>query len=148
MVQSNTVQPATKNITASTTLTEADHAERLIKLNAATGLTATLPAATGTGNNYPFFVETTVTSNDYIIQVANATDVIAGNILVAADGGSSVVGWETAATSDTITLDGSTTGGIKGDFVNIQDVASGLFRVTGTLSATGTEATPFSAAVS
>ena len=117
-------------------------------LGVATGATVTLPAATGTGNIYRFFVGTTVTSNDYIIQVANATDVMAGVAIVANDTDASASIFETAADSYTITLDGSTTGGILGQIITIQDMASGVFSVVSTGAATGTEATPFSAAVS
>ncbi len=53
----------------------------------------------------------------------------------------------TASTSDTITLNGSTTGGVKGSHVELQDVASGVWRVSGFLVSTGAEATPFSANV-
>lgn len=135
-------------LTASATLTQDNHANAMIKLDAAAGLTITLPAASGTGDEYFFFVGTTVTSNSKIIQVANATDIMSGGAIVMADGGSSVVGWETGASDDTITMNGSTTGGIKGDIVRLWDVASGIWHVEVVASATGTEATPFSAAVS
>lgn len=135
-------------LTASATLTQDNHANAMIKLDAAAGLTITLPAASGTGDEYFFFVGTTVTSNSKIIQVANATDIMSGGAVVMADGGSSVVGWETGASDDTITMNGSTTGGIKGDIVRLRDVASGIWHVEVVASATGTEATPFSAAVS
>lgn len=134
-------------VTASTTLAPRHNGSTVV-VNAAAGATLTLPAATGTGYEYDILVGTTVTSNSVIIQVANATDVMTGGALVMADGGSSVVGWETASTSDTITMDGSTTGGIKGDRIRLKDVASGLWAVQMIASATGTEATPFSAAVS
>jgi hypothetical protein len=117
-------------------------------LDVASGATVTLPAATGTGNVYKFFVKTTVTSNDYIIQVASADDTMAGVAIVANDSDASASIFETAATSDTITLDGSTTGGILGGQIELQDVTSGVFSVTIRQAATGTEATPFSAAVS
>lgn len=136
------------SVAANTTLTAADNAGRTMLLDVASGATVTLPAATGTGNIYKFFVATTVTSNDYIIQVANATDVMAGMAIVANDGGNTASIFETAADSDTITMDGSTTGGILGAQVEIQDVASGVFSVVVRSAATGTEATPFSAAVS
>jgi hypothetical protein len=136
-----------KNFTASATLTRSD-AFATLTLSAAAGLTLTLPASAGLGDVYRFFVQTTVTSNSVIIKVANATDVMAGIVLSGADGGSTVNGWETAASSDTITLDGSTTGGIRGDWIEVQDVATGFWRVTGWTSSTGTEATPFSATVS
>ena len=136
------------SVTADVTLTSASHAGRTMVLDVASGATVTLPAATGTGNVYKFFVKTTVTSNDYIIQVASADDTMAGVAIVANDSDASASIFETAATSDTITLDGSTTGGILGGQIELQDVTSGVFSVTIRQAATGTEATPFSAAVS
>ena len=136
------------SVTADVTLTSASHAGRTMVLDVASGATVTLPAATGTGNVYKFFVKTTVTSNDYIIQVASADDTMAGVAVVANDSDASASIFETAATSDTITLDGSTTGGILGGQIELQDVASGVFSVAIRQAATGTEATPFSAAVS
>jgi len=135
-------------VDADVTLTAASHAGRTMLLDVASGATVTLPAASGTGNVYKFFVKTTVTSNDYIIQVASADDTMAGVAVVANDGGATASIFETVAASDTITLDGSTTGGILGGQVELQDVASGVFSVVVRGAATGTEATPFSAAVS
>ena len=136
-----------KNFTASATLTPSD-AGTVLTINAAAGLTLTLPAAAGTGRRYTMVVGTTVTSNSVIIRVANASDVMTGLAVSAADGGSTVNGWETAADSDTITFNGSTTGGIRGDFVEVIDCAANLWSVRIFSSSTGTEATPFSAAVS
>jgi hypothetical protein len=136
------------SITADTTLTSASHAGRTMNLNVASGATCTLPAAAGTGNVYKFFVQTTVTSNSYKIQVANGDDTMAGVAVVANDSDNSASIFETAATSDTITLNGTTTGGVLGGQVELQDVASNVYRVLINQSATGTEATPFSAAVS
>ena len=123
-----------------------DDANKVIRLSRAAGITATLPASSGSGNVYKFFVETTVTSNGYIIQVANATDVIQGTLAVTTDAAGVVI--PTATTSDTITMNGSTTGGLRGSYVEIQDVATGFYQVRGGLISTGAEATPFSAAVS
>lgn len=136
-----------KTITASETLDASDAGTTLV-ISAAAGLTLTLPAASGTGYVYRMFIGTTVTSNDVIVQVASADDVMAGLAISAADGGGTVNGWETASTSDTITLDGSTTGGIVGDYIELTDVSSGVWAVQMRTSSTGTEATPFSAAVS
>jgi len=135
-------------VDADVTLTAASHAGRTMRLDVASGATVTLPAATGTGNIYKFFVKTTITSNDYIIQVASADDTMAGVAMVANDGGATASIFETVAASDTITLDGSTTGGILGGQIELQDVASGVFSVVIRQAATGSEATPFSAAVS
>jgi len=137
---------APKNFTASATLTGSD-ADTILTINAAAGLTLTLPAASGSGREFKVFIGTTVTSNNVIIQVANASDVMAGLVMSAADGGDTLNGWETASTSDTITLNGTTKGGIKGDHYVLVDCAAHLWAVTGWSSSTGTEATPFSAAV-
>ncbi|MFN3169289.1 MAG: hypothetical protein ACE37E_01195 [Hyphomicrobiales bacterium] len=135
-----------KVITASRAVTRSD-AGTICLVNAAAGLTLTLPAATGKGDRYTFVIGTTVTSNDVIIQVTG-DDIMTGLALSAADGGNTVNGWETAGTSDTITLDGSTTGGLKGDMIELIDCAADTWAVQVRSASTGTEATPFSAAVS
>lgn len=140
-----TIAPTNK--TASFTV-DPNMSGKVVTLNAAAGLTATLPASTGSGASYKFFVGTTVTSNSVIIKVANASDIMAGVAIVANDTDASVSGFETASTSDTITFNGSTTGGIKGDFVELTDVAANIWHVRVNSSATGSEATPFSATVS
>lgn len=137
---------APKNFTASATLSRSD-AGTILTVNAAPGLTLTLPAAAGLGDMYRIVLGTTVTSNTVVIKVANSSDIMTGLALSAADGGSSVNGWETAASSDTITFDGSTTGGIKGDFIELIDCAANTWAVQVRSSSTGTEATPFSATV-
>lgn len=134
-------------VTASRTLTASD-AGTTIVVNAAAGLTLTLPAATGTGREYDILIGTTVTSNSVIVQAASAADTMTGAALTLQDGGDTNVAFETAADSDTITLNGSTTGGILGGHVKLKDVASALWSVNIIGAATGVEATPFSAAVS
>jgi hypothetical protein len=132
---------------ATATVTAAAHSGRTVLLDRAAGQALTLPAATGTGNAYKFFVLTTITSNTTTIKVVG-DDVMAGLAIVANDGGDTASIFETAATSDTITFDGSTTGGIRGATVELQDVAADLWSVRIVGAATGTEATPFSATVS
>lgn len=139
-------QPIT--LTASATLNRKSHAGTLINASAAAGMTLTLPASTGKGDVYTVRVKTTVTSNNLIIQVANATDVMTGYALLAQDAADTAVMFETASTSDTITMNGSTKGGIVGDLIELIDADAGFWQVRVIGSATGTEATPFSAAVS
>ena len=135
-------------VAANATMTAADNAGRTMLLNVATGATVTLPAASGSGNVYKFFVQTTVTSNNYIVQVANASDTMSGVAIVANDTDNSASIFETAADTDTITMNGTTTGGILGADIELHDVATNKWHVVVRGSATGTEATPFSAAVS
>lgn len=138
---------APKNFTASATLTRSD-ADTVLTVNAAAGLTLTLPAAAGTGDTYEIVVGTTITSNNLVVQVANASDVMTGTHIMGQDAGDTVVLFETAATSDTITMNGSTKGGVKGTWIRLKDAYSGVWALEGSLVCTGTEATPFSAAVS
>lgn len=127
-------------------VTEASHDGKVITLNRAAGIAVTLPAATGSGTKLKFIVGTTVTSNTTTIKVTG-NDTMTGVALMCADGGNTINGWETASDSDTITFDGSTTGGIKGDAVELIDIATDLWYVKIIGSSTGSEATPFSATV-
>ena len=58
-----------------------------------------------------------------------------------------VVGFETVAASDTITLDGTTTGGITHATIVCTVLATGLWKVSVNTGGSGNLATPFSAAV-
>lgn len=136
------------NATAATlTVTEALHDSKVVTLNRAAGVAVTLPAATGSGTKLHFVLGTTVTSVGTTIKVVG-NDIMTGVALMAADtAGDVVLAFETAADSDTITLNGTTTGGYKGDSVELIDMAADLWFVRIVGSATGTEATPFSATV-
>jgi hypothetical protein len=94
---------------------------------------------------YTVFVKTTVSSGNHVIQVANSTDVMSGAIHLTTDiAGTSM---PTSASTDTITMNGSTTGGLLGSWFQFTDVAAGFWALIGIANCTGTEATPFSAAV-
>ena len=142
-------------LTATATITQADHAGRILLMGEVGGdaaCTFTLPAATGSGDEYKFIVSVVNTSN-YVIKVADATDTIDGSVVVtndSTDGGTaSLISWPTLAATDTITLDGTTTGGVNiGDYVLLTAIATNQYTVSGLLNASGTEATPFSASVS
>jgi hypothetical protein len=132
---------------ASLSVTQATHAGRTVTLNRAAGIAVTLPAASGTGSVYQFVIGTTVTSNSTTIKVANSSDTMTGTAYVVSDNAAAVLGYRTGASDDTITLNGTTTGGLKGDLITIIDVGTNLFSVIVQSAATGSEATPFSATV-
>jgi hypothetical protein len=130
------------------TLTVAEHDGKTILLDTAAGSTATLPLATGSGARIKFQISTTATSNSHKIQVGDATDVMAGVIMALSDDTAAVKGWAAGATDDTITFNRTTTGlAKKGNWVEVEDVAENLWLVRGQIEQSGTEATPFSAAV-
>jgi len=134
------------NVTASTLTVDRDnHAGAVVTVNRAAGCVVTLPASIGKGDEYTFFVGTTISSNSFKIQVANASDTLAGGVSISTDiaGVTMLCG----GTDDTITMSGTTTGGVAGSWVKLVDVALNKWMVNGFLASTGTEATPFSAAV-
>lgn len=133
---------------ATLSLTKKNHGGATLVANRAAGIAFTLPASSGSGVKFKIFVLTTITSNTMTVKVANATDIMSGCALIAADGGNTVNSWESGASDDTITFDGSTTGGIKGDVIELEDVSSGVWAARIVGSATGTEATPWSNTVS
>lgn len=147
----NTLKASAKFVaaTGTITVTAASHAGKVIKLDTATGSIATLPAATGSGNVYEFVVSALATSNSHKIQVANASDTMQGFIFTMDDTTDNAQAFfAVAASSDTITLNRTTTGSVtKGERIKITDFAANLFHVEGFISNTGTAATPFSAAV-
>ena len=140
------VTPVVTNITASTATLTSDNHNDLITLNRAAGIAVTLPAATGSGIKFEFVVGTTITSNTTTIKVVG-NDIMVGRAILLQDGGDTLVAFETAADSDTITLDGSTTGGIAGMQITLTDIAADTWLVSILGSETGLQATPFSATV-
>lgn len=133
------------SITSSTLTLDDSYNGITANINRAAGTAITLPAATGTQAVYRILLGTTVASNSTTISVADSTDIMQGSAVVTA---STPGAFYTTATSDTITMNGSTTGGLAGSYVELTDVATNLWIVNAVLVGSGTVATPFSAAVS
>ena len=150
---------------SSVSLTVDTHAGRIVHNDAAGAVTYTLPATnansdsaiagpgadlnnlSNVGAKFEIFNSITKTG-DLVVQVANATDVMIGGALFIDDTSDNVVGFETASTSDTITLNGTTTGGVTFAKIECTVIASGKWKVDVITGCTSTPATPFSAAVS
>lgn len=137
------------NATAATlTVTNATHAGRTITLNRAAGVAVTLPAATGTGARFTFVNGTTITSASTTIKVPDANGTMSGTAWMASDNAAdAAIAFEAGSTADTITMNGSTTGGLIGDRIDLIDIGTDKWCVQAFLQGTGTEATPFSATV-
>ena len=143
---------AIHTFTGDDAITTIEHAGRTLLLGEVGGnaqVTLTLPDATGSGTTYKFVVSVTNTSN-YIIKVPDANNTIDGVITFLDLDGTAVTGYGTAATSDTITLNGTTTGGLLGDHIELIDILADKWHVRGCLRVptSSNPATPFSATVS
>lgn len=128
-------------ITAATTLSRNRHSGAIVNVNSTTGRAITLPAATGTGDVYTLFYVATVSSGSHTV-VVTGSDVIIGGVGLSTDiGGTAMIAGSTTAT---ITMNGSTTGGVVGTWLQFTDAITGKWLLDGFVCCTGTEATPFS----
>jgi hypothetical protein len=153
MVISGSVKRALVTIAATDNITQIEHAGRVNLLGEVGGnalVTLTLPAATGSGLEYKFIVSVVNTSS-YKIQVADATDTIDGSVNILDADANAQTAFVTAAASDTVTLNGTTSGGGSiGDTLTLTDIAANQYAIEGQLvcAAGSNPATPFTAAVS
>lgn len=131
------------------TVTRQAHLGKTILLDTAAGSTITLPAATGTGDTYRFVVTTSVTSNNHIIKVANTSDTMIGTVTGTSGAaiGTSVIGDSAAGTDDTLTMNGTTSGGLIGSWFELTDVATNVWHIAGSNAYSGNAVALFSAAV-
>ena len=156
--------PATVvDITASTTLNPVAHAGRILAVGGtlASALTLTLPAinvsanpvtsgpgqdpntANNEGVTYTIWVPTTIATSSLKIGT-NGTDKFVGSLLsVDTDTSGAMVGFTAASSNDFINLNGGTTGGVAGTWIQIVAIAANKYMVTGVILGTGTVATPF-----
>lgn len=138
-------QGVTRIEAATATIDPEVHAGRPIVVDRAAGSTLTLPAATGSGLHFRIMLQTTITSNSLVVQVVG-DDVMVGHANLLNSAANEV--FAAGASDDTITMNGSTTGGIAGAVIDLLDIEADTWFVRVESQATGTEATPFSAAVS
>ena len=159
--------PATTvEITASTTLSPSAHGGRIISVGGtlAANVVLTLPAintssnpvTSGPGqdpntvNNegvmYTIWVPTTIATSSVKIGVTSTTsNLFVGTLLsVDTDTSGAMVGFTANGSSnDFINLNGSTTGGVAGTWIQIFAIAANKYMVTGVILGTGAVATPF-----
>jgi len=153
-------------ITASTTLSPEAHGGRIISVGGSLAATTTLtlpainvstnPVTSGPGqdpntiNNqgvlYTIWVPTTITTSTLKI-ATNGTDLFIGSLMgVDTDSSDALVAYNALAadTFDFINLNGGTTGGVAGTWIEIVAVAANAYMVRGTVNGSGAVATPFS----
>jgi hypothetical protein len=150
-------------ITASTSLNPTEHGGRILTVGGtlASNVVLTLPtintsddpsssgpgADPNTANNegvvYTIWVPTTIATSSLKIGT-DGTDRFIGTLLsVDTDTSGAMVGFTAGANDDFINLNGGTTGGVVGTWVQIVAIAALKYAVTGVVLGTGTVATPF-----
>jgi hypothetical protein len=137
-IRSNKPLPFTAAFTANRHI----HDNRALVINAAAGIAVTLQAATGSGARYKFILGTAITSNSTTVTRAGS-DVMHG-FAVVEDSGDSTASDATVFPATSATIFTFPNGAAAGNFVEVQDVASGVWSVIGYLSGQTDPATPFS----
>lgn len=150
-------------VTSSVTLSPSSYAGRIISVGGtlAANVVLTLPAINTSANpvtsgpgqdpntvnnegvTYTIWVPTTIATSSVKIGT-NGTDKFVGSLLsVDTDTSGAMVGFTAASSNDFINLNGGTTGGVAGTWIQIFAIAANKYMVTGVINGTGTVATPF-----
>lgn len=122
----------------SVTLSAALHDGKTVTLTNS-AVAVTLPAATGTFCRYRMVVVTAATNT--VITATGAH--MFGMAIYESDNATDGCTAYGAAGSTTLTMNGSTQGGLKGAVVELEDIATNVWVVRYTSQATGSEVTPF-----
>ena len=156
--------PATVvEVTSSVTLSPSAYAGRIISVGGslAANVVLTLPTINTSANpttsgpgqdpntlnnegvTYTIWVPTTISTSSLKIGT-DGTDKFVGSLLsVDTDTSGAMVGFTAAASNDFINLNGTTTGGVAGTWIQIVAIAANKYMVTGVVLGSGTVATPF-----
>jgi hypothetical protein len=128
---------------ATVTLTVAQSGSAVL-FDRAAGIVFTLPAPS-VGLYYDFLVNTTVTSNAHKVITDTGTTLLTGSLInIDTDSSNAVAAWTGNGSSHVaVSMNGTTTGGLKGTWMRFTCISSTLWMVTGIDQGTGTVATPF-----
>ena len=151
------------SISSTTSLSPTSHGGRIISIGGSLAATTTVtlptistasnPTTSGPGqdpntlNNlgvvYTIWVPTTVSTSTLKI-ATDGTDRFVGDLLgVDTDSSNALAMYTAGANDDNITLNGTTTGGVAGTWIQIVAVDALKYMVNGVVNGSGTVATPF-----
>lgn len=131
--------------TATYTLNE-NQSGSVVNFDRAAGTIYTLPAACNPGTFFDFYVSVTATSNNHKVITGAGTELMVGQILNCdTDTSDAIAIWKSlVATSNiAVTMNGTTKGGIKGDWVRVTKLDATSWGVHGQTNGTGVVVTPF-----
>lgn len=128
---------------ATAALTQAQAGSTIV-LDRAAGTVITLPAPV-VGTTFAFEVLTSVTSNAYKIITSGASIFMLGSLMnIDTDTSNAVAAWTAdGSTIVSASMNGTTTGGLKGTSIMLKCISSTIWMVTGIDQGSGTVATPF-----
>lgn len=127
-------------------LTVTQHADRvvLVNTNSTVANTFTLPVATGSGAKFTIINNIAQTQGTVVVAANGTLDTMTGVAIIGDTTAETAGAFVTSATSDKISLNRTTTGGLGGDQVECLDGAANVWTVRATLTGSGSLGTPFS----
>ena len=125
---------------AGTTITAGQSGSTFL-FDTAAGITYTLPAPV-VGQSFKFIVTTSVTSSNHKV-ITSAGTVLLQGVITSATTTASVFESVIGSSNISVTMNGTTTGGLVGTQLEFTCLSATLFQVFGTNFTSGTTATPF-----
>lgn len=129
---------------ATLTLTKSQSGSAVL-FDRAAGIVFTLPANTP-GMYFDFFVTVTITGGAAKVITASGTELLVGTIInTDTDSSDAIASWKSLVATGNIavSMNGTTTGGIKGDWLRFTCLNTTTWNVQGLTLGTSTVATPF-----
>lgn len=128
---------------ATVTLTAAQSGS-VVLFDRAAGIVFTLPTPAA-GLYFDFLVNTTVTSNAHKVITATSSQFLLGSLInIDTDSSNAVAAWTAdGSTIRAISMNGTTTGGLKGTLFRLVGVSTTIWMVSGIDQGNGVVATPF-----
>lgn len=118
----------------------------VVLFDRAAGTVYTLPAACLPGTYFDFYVSVTATSNAHKIITGAGTELMVGQLLNCdTDTSDAVAIWKSLVATGNlaVSMNGTTKGGVKGDYIRVVKLDATTWGVHGNLNGNGTVATPF-----
>lgn len=135
------------NVTSSTLTVTSAYKGKVMVANRAAGVVFTLPAATAAtvGDSYTFLIGTTITSNNFSVVSVGSSDLFYGSVeMYDTDTAMALAHYAPNFSSNyQLTSNGSTTGGVAGQWVTFTCLGLDAWFVEGVCYGTGSVATPF-----
>lgn len=125
-----------------TTLTQGRRGQTFL-FDSATGITYTLPTPIA-GTEFHFIVTNTVTSGSHKIITDAATTFLMGAVFEGSTGVAPLTFQGNGTSHISVTMGGTTTGGLIGTALKFKAVSTSLWEVTGFMPSAASPATPFS----
>lgn len=127
---------------ATVTLTAAQSGATFL-FDRAAGIVVTLPTPAA-GISFDFIVATSITSNAAAIAMSAGSIFIVGSVLVQkASDGTNLSCFADGTSIVTISMNGTTTGGLKGTWMRLRAISTTVWAIEGFVNGSGTIATPF-----